>query len=135
MSHEDALRRAYEQWNETKGADESEWLNLMSENIVFRSLAAGAEGMEFTRECHSKADVRGYFSGLSEGWQMIYYVPDVFIVQDDRVAVLARCSFRSKKTGKVIETPKADFFLFERGKIIEFMEFYDTEKAIAASKE
>lgn len=133
MTDEQRLREAYAFWNEAKGSDTSKWLDLMSDNIVFRSLAGGAPGMEFTNKCKSKKDVEGYFAGLAEDWQMIYYVPDIFIVDDDRIAVLGKCSFKSKRTGKVIETPKADFFIFQNHKIVEFYEFYDTAKAFAAS--
>ena len=133
MSHEKQLREAYAHWNETKAGDTSKWMDLMSDRIVFRSLAGGAPGMEFTKKCHSKSDVEHYFAGLMDDWELIYYVPDVFIVEDDRIAVLGKCSFKSKRTGKVVESPKADFFIFENGKIIEFYEFYDTAKAFAAS--
>ena len=52
MSQEDdnvaILKEAYRRWRES-GADTVEhWLDLMTDDIDFRSLAGGARGMEFT---------------------------------------------------------------------------------------
>ena len=128
------LREAYQSWNDTKGLSTDQWMELMSDDVVFRSLAGGAPGMEFTRHCACKEDVRGYFAGLSLDWQMIHYTPEYFIAEGDRVAVKSTCAWKSKRTQKVVETPKADFFLFSNGKIIEFFEFYDTAKVFEAAK-
>lgn len=49
------------------------------------------------------------------------------------VVVRSRFAFRNKQTGKSFESPKADFVRFRDGKIVEFFEFYDTAKAVAAS--
>jgi ketosteroid isomerase-like protein len=129
MSHEDKLRAAYKSWHDTKGADKQKWFDLMADNIVFRSLAGGAEGMEFTKTCESKEEVQRYFSGLTDGWEMLYYTPEKYICDGDSVAVRGTTGWKNKTTGKEVHTPKADFFEFQNGKIIEFYEFYDTAKA------
>jgi len=51
--------------------------------------------------------------------------------QGDLVLALGSCAFRNKRTGKVLDTPKADFHKFRNGKTCEFFEFYDTAQAIA----
>ena len=61
---------------------------------------------------------------------MIYYRVDEYIAQGDRVVALGQVSFKHKKTGKTLATPKADFHKFRDGKISEFFEFYDTAGAI-----
>jgi len=126
------LKDVYARWNESKGADEKGWLDLMADNIHILSLAAGAPGVEFTKEVRSKDDLRRYFQGLREGWQMIHYTPDHFMVDGDRVAVLSTMNWRYRKTGREMKTPKADFIRFEDGKIVEFYEFYDTAAMQAA---
>jgi ketosteroid isomerase-like protein len=105
----------------------------MTEDIQFRSLAAGAAGMEFTRASARKEEVKDYFSQLTKQWEMIHYTIDEYIAQGDRVVALGSCCFRHKQTGKILDTPKADFHKFRGGKICEFFEFYDTAQAIAAA--
>lgn len=46
---------------------------------------------------------------------------------------LSQVSFKHKKTGKILNTPKADFHKFRDGKICEFFEFYDTAQALAVA--
>ncbi len=133
MNYVSKLREAYTSWDKSKGTDHEKWLDLMSDHVVFRSLAGGAQGMEFTKECHSKEDVRGYFAGLYKDWEMIHYTPEQFIAEGENIAVRGTCAFKNRQTKKIIQTPKADFFRFENDKIVEFFEFYDTAKTIAGT--
>jgi uncharacterized protein len=133
MNYVSKLREAYESWDNSKGTNHEKWLELMSDHVVFRSLAGGTPGMEFTKECHSKEDVRGYFAGLYKDWEMIHYTPEQYIAEGDSIAVRSTCAFKNRQTKKVLQTPKADFFRFENDKIVEFTEFYDTAKAIACT--
>jgi hypothetical protein len=137
MSTEDSsvalLKEAYRQWHDTKGKSVDHWLNLMTDDVRFRSLAEGAKPMEFTRTSSCRNDVKGYFDGLTNDWQMISYRIDEYIAQGDRVVALGSCSFTHKKTGKTLETPKADFHKFRDGKICEFFELYDTAQALGVA--
>jgi ketosteroid isomerase-like protein len=125
------LKDAYRRWHDTKAASVDHWLDLMTDDVHFSSLANGAQTMEFTRHRTSKEDVRGYFAHLTNDWEMIHYTVHEFIAQGDRVVALATVAFKNKKTGKTLATPKADFHKFRDGKICEFFEFYDTAQAIA----
>jgi ketosteroid isomerase-like protein len=89
--------------------------------------------MQFTRPSCCKDDVKQYFAGLTNEWEMIYYRVDEYIAQVDRVVALGHVSFKHKKTGKTLVTPKADFHKFRDGKICEFFEFYDTAQALATA--
>ena len=137
MSTEDSnvtvLKEAYRQWHDTKGGSVDHWLTLVTDDVKFRSLAEGTKPMEFTRTSSCKSDVQRYFAGLTEDWQMNYYRMDEYIAQGDRVAALGSCSFKHKKTGKILETPKADFHKFRDGKICEFFELYDTAQALGVA--
>ena len=64
---------------------------------------------------------------------MNHYRIDECIAQGDHVAALGNCSFKNKETGKILETPKADFHQFRNGKICRFFEFSDTARAIACA--
>ncbi len=128
------LKEGYRQWNDTKANSVEYWLNLIADDVKWRSLADGAPGMEFTRSCDCKDDVVGYFQQLGEDWEMIHFTPEDFIAQDDKLVVRSQCEWRHRKTGKTVTTPKADFITFRNGKIVEFVEFYDTAKAFAAAQ-
>jgi uncharacterized protein len=107
--HIEILKDAYRRWHETKAGSVDHWLSLMTDDVNFRSLAEGAKPMEFTRTSSCKDDVKHYFAGLTADWEMIYYRIDEYIAQGDRVVALGHISFKNKRTGKVLETPKADF--------------------------
>jgi hypothetical protein len=127
------LKDAYQRWHDTKAGSVDHWLNLMTDDVQFRSLAAGAVEMQFTRPSCCKDEVKQYFAGLTNEWEMIYYRVDEYIAQSDRVVALGQVSFKNKKTGKILVTPKADFHKFRDGKICEFFEFYDTAQALATA--
>jgi hypothetical protein len=134
-SHVATLREAYRQWSETKGGSADHWAGLFAdEGVQMRSLAGGATGMEFTRERSSKSEIRKYFEGLVADWEMIRYTTEEFIAQGDRVVMVGSCAFRHRGTGKVVETPKCDVFQFRQGKVVKFMEFYDTARALDAAR-
>jgi ketosteroid isomerase-like protein len=64
---------------------------------------------------------------------MIHYTTDDIIAQGDHVAMRGSTAWRNRKTGKVVDTPKADFWTFRDGKVVEFHEFYDTAALFAAA--
>lgn len=128
------LKRAYQLWHETRGSSAQEWVALMADEVSFRSLAEGAPGMEFTQERKSKEEVGEYFAGLASDWKMHHYTPDRFIADGDWVVMLGSCKWGNRTTGKVVETPKADFFEFRDGKIVRFYELFDTAAALRATQ-
>ena len=127
------LKEAYRRWHESKAASTDHWMEILADEVEFRSLSEGAPGMEFTDRCHTKDEVLGYFAGLVATWEMLHYTVEEFIAQGERVVMLGRCGWRHRETGQVIETPKADFWRFRDGKAIEFYEFYDTAKTASAT--
>ncbi|MDM0057943.1 nuclear transport factor 2 family protein [Variovorax fucosicus] len=130
------LREGYERWSTSKGDRDSVsyWMALVSEDeLRWRSLADGAAGMEFTKVGSSKQDVQLYFDQLAQDWEMVSYTVHELVAQGDRVVMLGHCVWKNRKTGKLLDTPKADVFRFRNGKIVDFLEFYDTATAIAAT--
>ena len=127
------LRDVYQSWNNSKAESVALWMNLLADNVEWRSIAEGAPGMEFTKGCCSKDEVAHYFEQLGSEWAMIHYTADEFIAQGDRVVMIGSCGWKHKRTGKIVETPKADIIRMKDSKIVEFYEFYDTAKALAAS--
>jgi len=128
------LRDAYRQWHQSKGGSAKVWLDLMADDVKVRSLAAGAPPAEFTSASNSKEQFKRYLDGLLADWEMINYKTGEFIAEGERVAMLGSTAWRHRKTGREIDTPKADFWTFRDGKIVEFHELYDTAALIAAAR-
>ena len=120
------LKDAYARWAESKGRSVDQWMAICADNIKFGSLAEGRYGLGYLTTYRSRDELAQYFDGLKRDWEMFDYVPEHFVAEDDRVVMLGRCSWRFKRTGKVVATAKADSWRFANGKVIEFYEYYDT---------
>ncbi len=128
----ETLRDAYIHWQNTKG-DAQVWLDILDDHVDWGSLADGAPGMEFTQKRASKDDVVGYFAGLAENWTMNSYHINEFVAQGGRVVAIGECSWTHKRTGKTAAIGKVDVWMFENGKVTQFMEFFDTLRAVEAT--
>jgi ketosteroid isomerase-like protein len=127
------LSTAYRLWNDSKGGSVDHWIALADEDIQFGSMAGGAAPLAFTRPINNREAMRGYFQGLLGEWQMLHYTVDRLVAQDDAVFVRCSTAWKNRKTGKSFDTPKADFWRFRDGKIVEFYEYYDTAQIMAAA--
>jgi len=128
------LKEAYRQWHDTRGASVKVWLDLMAEDVKVRSLADGKPAAPFATEGNSKEQFKRYFDGLLAEWEMIHYKTDQFIAEGDRVAMLGSTAWRNRRTGREVNTPKADFWTFRDGKVVAFYELYDTAALVAAAQ-
>jgi hypothetical protein len=126
------LKQAYSHWADSKGESSDHWMSIVHDKIKFGSLAQGAQDLDYLTTYQSRDELGQYFAGLKRDWEMIEYVVEHFVAQDDRVVMLGRCSWRFKRTGKVVSTPKADSWRFAGGKAVEFYEYYDTAKLLDA---
>lgn len=129
------LRQAYANWHETRGGSVEHWLSLLADDVTLRSITDGAPGMPYTKANRGLADAKRYFADMLVDWEMIHFTPHEFIAEGDRVVVLSDVAFRYRKTGKLVESPKADVYRFRDGKIVEVFEFFDSARALAATRE
>ena len=120
------LTEAYRLWHDTKGGSIEHWMNLFADSFEFGSIAQSVRSAPYMTMYENKDTLRAYFEGLRLDWQMIEFRPEHFVAQDDRVVMMGRCSWRARKTGKTVWSPKADSFRFANGRIIEFFEYFDT---------
>jgi len=127
------LKQAYAKWSQSKGASAEDWISILADRLKFGSIAQGGHGAPYLTSYQSRDQIAQYFAGLARDWEMIEFTTDHFIAQDDRVVMLGHCSWRFKRTGKVVSTPKADSWRFAAGKVVEFYEFYDTAQLNAAT--
>ena len=128
------LKEAYKLWHDSKGDSVGHWINLVADDVRFGSIARGAPPLGFTKPISNKQALRDYFDGLLGDFAMIHYTIENYVAEGDIVFVRCTTSWRSKKTGKTFETPKADFWRFRDGKVVEFYEFYDTAQVMAAAQ-
>lgn len=131
--HVSILREAYAQWVDAKGRDCDCWMNIMADDVALGSLAEGSPEVPFTARRSSKSGVRAYLEDLMRDWEMISHTMNDFIAQDDRVAVIGRAIWRHKGTSKVADSRKVDIWRFRDGKAVDFEEYYDTARLIAAA--
>ncbi len=130
----EVLKAAYSRWRDTKGGSVDDWLKICTDNIVFGSLAQGAApNVQYMTSYSNRDALKDYFSGLARDWQMLDWQTNEFIAQGDRVVVLVNCTWKFKKNGKVVSTPKADVWRLKDGKAVEYFEYYDTAQVHAAA--
>ncbi len=127
------LKEGYRLWSASKGASSEQWLKMIADDVEWRSLAEGAPGMEFSGAAHGKSEVIRYFQELATEWEMLDYSMPELVCDGDRVVVMGTRRWRHRKTGKTMESPKVDILRIRDGKVVEFLELYDTAKAIAAA--
>ena len=131
--HVTLLKKAYRRWHASKGKDTAVWLELMADNVRVRSLAEGKPEAAFAIAVKSRREFQQYFDHLTRDWEMVHYTMGTFIAQGNHVAMLGSTSWTNRRTGRRVDTMKADFWTFRRGKAVEFTELYDTAALIAAA--
>lgn len=134
MTNVDKLRHAYARWHDSRGQDETVWLDLTADDFKLRSLGDGRPGVEFTKKRSGREELKQYLAGLKADWEMIYYRNDEFIEHGDRIVAVGECSWTSKHTGKTVVSPTVGLWRFRDGMVIEYFEFFDTAAAMAAAK-
>jgi len=120
------LTEAYRLWHDTKGASVAHWMQICADELTFGSIGQSVKAAPYMTLYDTKEKLGEYFRGIARDWEMIEFRTEHFVAQKDRVVMLGRCSWRSRKTNKTVWSPKADSFRFAKGKIIEFFEYFDT---------
>jgi ketosteroid isomerase-like protein len=120
------LKRAYALWSETRGASSEHWFDLLGEEIEMRSVLSPELPDDFAAHRFSKAGAMEYFQTLARDWEMVDFEPQRFIDGGDDVAMVGRCAWRNRATGKIVDTPKVDVWHFEDGKAVTFLEMFDS---------
>ena len=128
------LKGAYAAWSDSRGASADQWMKICDPNISFGSIAQGnVQSANYLTAYSSRDLLKDYFEGLARDWEMLEYTAEHFVAQGDRVVMLGHCTWRYKKNGRVVSTPKADSWRIADGKAVEFYEYFDTAAAAAAA--
>jgi len=129
----ETLKAAYDKWAQSKGGSVDHWMSICDENIAFGSLAQGtAAPANYLTAYQSRNALKDYFAGLARDWDMLDWRTEKYIAQGDSVAVVCHCTWKFKKTGKTVATPKVDVWKMANGKAVQFFEYYDTAQVHAA---
>ena len=124
----ETLKHAYHLWDKSKGGSVDHWMSIIAEQVDFRSIVDGMPQIPFGKRSMDKVGVRQYLSGLTAGWEMIYYRVDKYIEQGDDIAVVGATSWRNRASGKVATTPLVCLWTFKNGQATGFFEFVDTHQ-------
>jgi ketosteroid isomerase-like protein len=126
------LDEAYRRWAQSRGASVEHWIAIFDQSIRFGSIAEPLKKVAYMASYRSRDELGEYFAGIARDWEMLEYRVDHFVAQGDRVVMLGHCSWRAKKSGKVVATPKCDSWRFADGKAIEYYEYFDTAQVVMA---
>ncbi len=120
------LKEAYRLWSVTNGEYYEPWLRLIADNFVNGTMENGAPGLDFTKERRGREAMVEYFDLIRRDWDMLCHVADEFLMDRDRIVALIRATWRSKLTGKVVDSPAAHLWQFKNGKAVKKFEFVDS---------
>ena len=85
QSDVDKLKAAFRAWNDTKGASIDTWLDLMADQIDWRSLADGARAVAWTTRGKTRAEVRAYLIALTSAFAMEHYTVEQYVCDADTI--------------------------------------------------
>ena len=111
----------------------AELMKLLSDDIEFRCNAP-ISVLPFAGERKGREAVLEYFAALEKDWTMESYDVQEVIAQGDRVVALSNICFRNNKTGKLLESRKADVIRVREGQVVAFEEFFDSAASDQASQ-
>lgn len=127
------LKAIYAAWHDRKGDCLDLFRDIMADQIVLRSMDENQPGLAFATDCCTRDQALGYLGGIFRDWDMEYYTPDHYLADGDRIAVFGRCGYRNKATGKLADCRIATMWRFEGDKAVEFIDIFDSARAVAAA--
>jgi len=133
MDNLSKLKRAYQRWHDTKGADQKAWLDLMSDSVHIVSTGGETRALAFAQERRSKQEAAAYLASVLADWSMEHWTPEVFVADSDTIAMFGRCAWTHKRTGKRAEVSISHLWQFDNGEVVALTEIFDTARAIAAA--
>lgn len=127
-----ALKHAFDSWEAGKASDVRPWVDLMADQIDFRTPSSEHDALPGQTHITSKEDVGTYLKGLGEAMVLNRFRFDDFVVDGGTVLAIGDVSWTVKATGKRIDSPMVAVWRFKNGKAIAYGEFFDSAQAAAA---
>ena len=133
-SNLDNLRAAYRAWHDSKAGSGNVWLDLMSDDVDFRSSGSPDHpALAFATHRKTKQEVVGYFTALNREWLMQHFTTETYVGGGDLIAVFSRCAYTHKTTGKTFDVSIAHLWQFQAGRAVAITEIFDSARVIAAA--
>lgn len=127
------LKNAYAVWDAEKGKNTQVWHDLVTDNIVFKSVTEDTPGLSFAADGASRNDLIRYFSSLLEQWEMNFWNAETFVTEGNKIAMFGKCGYRFRATGKDVEVMTAHLWKFEDNQVVEFVEIFDSARAASGA--
>jgi ketosteroid isomerase-like protein len=121
------VKRVYDSF---KAGDIATLLSLLSENVVWR--IPTLENVPFSGLRRGRDQVGQFFAENAEAQESQQFAPQEFIAQGDKVVVLGSYQWRVKSTDRTYSADWAHVFTIQDGMVINFQEYTDTARAMAA---
>jgi len=75
---------------------------------------------------HGRAAVLQALAGITKGYALESFTPEIVVVDGDRAAVMSDVGFRQRATDRTMRFRVAHFLRVRDGQVIEFREFSNT---------
>lgn len=128
-----SIKSLYATWAETKGNCPEDLAGIFADNVHLASMDDSQLGLTFAKTASTRADAVRYFSGILDEWEMVHHTPSEVFGEGDRIAMFGSCGWRNKQTGKTAECRIANFWRFKDSKAVEFIDVFDSARAVAAA--
>ncbi|MGI9433585.1 MAG: nuclear transport factor 2 family protein [Geminicoccaceae bacterium] len=129
-----ALKHAYQTWHESHGENVGPMLEVMADDVEVTTLPDGANPLEFSKACYSKAEMTAYLQGLIGDWHLLGVDIEDMVRERDRVVVLLTTSWRNRRTDKSFESHAAHAWRFRNGYANQLRLFFDSAKWSEAAR-
>lgn len=138
------VKALYATWANTRGHCPEAIADIFADRVHLASMDESQPGLAFAPVEHTPAlalaasrstrdEAVNYFTGILADWEMVHHSPDHVFADGDKVAMFGRCGWRHKVTGKVADCRISNFWRFENGQVVEFIDVFDSARAVAAA--
>ena len=132
-SNLDRLKKAYADWNGSRGASRDAWAALMGDHFQLRHVDETSQGLGFARDSATREEAMRYLAAIFIDWEMVHYTPEHYVCEGDRIAMFGRSAFRNRGTGKVADLRMACLWEFSGDRAVSLTEIVDSAVAVAAA--
>ena len=129
----ESVQRAYARWSETKGQSAADFLDMMADSVEMRSVLSPQLPDDLAADRKTRGEAEEYFAIIARDWEMLDFDVDRFISDSDDIVMVGRCRWRHRATGNEIDSPKVDIWHFNGGKVVKFLEMFDSLAFVRAT--
>lgn len=129
------LKNLYVAWDATKGDCRDVFARILADKVSLGSMDESQPGLAFAADRIEvgREEALDYFAAIFVEWEMEFYRPIHFVAEGDRIAMFGECAYRNRATRKVAECRIACLWRFEGAQAVEFIDVFDSARAVAAA--